>query len=187
MCHNEWTEGGKESFSAVTISYFGNAERLYNFSSNFMHGGDPASPLSDLEYLQVIAFILLEHNIIQPEDILGESNLASVILYQPPTTTAGELADFGGGIYDRQCVGVYCHTEWDSGGKGYFTPDVLIYFGNAEKLYNFSSNFMHGGEPAEVISDEQYLQVIAFLLLENNIVQPDDLLGESNLASIMLK
>jgi hypothetical protein len=186
MCHEKWDSGGKELFTADTLSYFGDADRLFNFTSNFMHGGESGTVLSDMEYLQIIAFFLVENNLIQPDDLLSESNLSTIALHQPPTTTARELANFGGPLYDSECAAIYCHEEWEDGGKEYHSADALVYFGNAEKLFNFVSNFMHGGEPFAKLSDMEYLQIIAFLLVENDLIQPDDLFGLSNLAGISL-
>jgi hypothetical protein len=45
-----------------------------------MHGGDPTQAISDLKYLRIIAFLLVENDLIQPEELLSESNLASVVL-----------------------------------------------------------------------------------------------------------
>ncbi|MFC1866044.1 hypothetical protein ACFLYB_04965 [Chloroflexota bacterium] len=112
-----------------------------------------------------------------------------------PTTTAGELAYYGSAVYNLSCGGsgfCGCHEEWNQGGveedlsgKEWFAGISWEYYGNAQKYYDGTKGLMPGGMPG-TLSDLEYLQVVAFTLVELDKVQPEDLFGESNLATINL-
>jgi hypothetical protein len=101
------------------------------------------------------------------------------------TTTAGELAILGGSVYSNTCVLTYCHEPWDADGKAEFAATSWEYFGDAQGYFDFVKRFMPGEAPGS-LSDEQYLQAIAFILVELDKVQAADLFGIGNLGSISL-
>jgi len=101
------------------------------------------------------------------------------------TTTAGELAALGGTIYSNTCVMTYCHEPWEGDGEAEFTATSWDYFGNAQAYFDFVKRFMPGEAPGS-LSDEQYLQSIAYILVELGKIQSADSFGIGNLGSISL-
>ena len=100
-----------------------------------------------------------------------------------PTTTAVELADYGGRVYNLNCgEGTFCgcHVGWNDGGKEWFAGTSWEYYGNAQRLFDYTKRFMPGVAPGS-LSDLEYLQVIAFILVEINKILPEDLFGESKI------
>lgn len=111
----------------------------------------------------------------------------------PPTataavegTTAESLSEAGQAVYAEHCLS--CHGEQGEGGVG---PALigerahLDSYGTAGALYNYVHIAMPQNAPGS-LSDEQYLEVVTFLLLQNDLVQPDtpvsiDQLGEIEL------
>ena len=66
------------------------------------------------------------------------------------------------------------------------TNTNLAAYNNAQGLLNFIDTQMPIRAPGS-LSQEQYLQVLSFLLLQNNLVAPGTVLDSSKLSSIMLK
>ena len=109
---------------------------------------------------------------------------------QPPTTqavttTAGELASSGATLYNNSCVLTYCHESWEPDGKMEFINAGWAYFGNAQAYFDFTKRFMPGESPGS-LSEAEYLQAIAYILVGTDKVQAGDLFGMGNLGSISL-
>jgi hypothetical protein len=67
-------------FGKVPFSYFGNAQSLFIFAKSFMHHPDTVSFLTDNDYLQILAYLLVQNGTLKNGDLFGLSNLASVAL-----------------------------------------------------------------------------------------------------------
>jgi len=81
-CHGSTGEGGYGPAiigSNANLNTFGTAQRLLNYISEQMPQGAPGS-LSDLDYLKILAFLLVEDGIVQAEAIFDADNLANVPL-----------------------------------------------------------------------------------------------------------
>ena len=129
-------------------------------------------------------------NFAEVYDLLGgiagwEEDGLPVINPTIQTTTAGELASSGASVYSSTCVLTYCHESWEPNGKVEFAATSWDYFGDAQGYFDFVKRFMPGEAPGS-LSDAQYLQSIAFILVELDKVQEADLFGLGNLASIRL-
>lgn len=100
--------------------------------------------------------------------------------------SAAVLAAAGKTVFER-CVA--CHGTQ---GEGVTAPALwgshedLAKYGDADTLYTFIHTAMPFDQPGS-LSDEAYLQVTAFLLLQNHFVQPNTQLTQSNLKTIPLK
>ncbi len=105
----------------------------------------------------------------------------------PPTTistTWGELAARGGGIFATICA--VCHGSDGQGDTGppILGPSVRTY-GTAQVLFDFISENMPRDDPGS-LSEVRYFQVLAYLLVESGIVEPETVFDGSNLANVLL-
>jgi len=136
----------------------------------------------------------------QPRDTATAMPTAVVETAAPPTDTpaaeaetpavgepAGVLADAGREVFARECA--ECHGAQGEGLEG----PVLIgentnlpAFGTAEGLYEFISQGMPLDAPGS-LPQQEYLEVLAFLLLENARVEEDTPLGMEGLDEIDLQ
>ena len=113
-----------------------------------------------------------------------------------PTTTAGDLSSLGSSKYEADCTFTYCHASFgprgSSGSLNGIPADVefgtspLSYFGNAQNLFVFIKSFMHHPDTVSFLTDDDYVQILAFLLTQNGTLQSSDPFGLSNLASVKL-
>lgn len=100
--------------------------------------------------------------------------------------TAGQLADAGKTVYAESCA--KCHG---ANGEGGGSPAVtgskanLGKYSTAQALIDFVSKQMPLGK-AGSLSSQAYIQVIAFLLVQNQVVQPTAKLDANSLDSIKL-
>ncbi|UCG55306.1 MAG: hypothetical protein JSV32_03595, partial [Dehalococcoidia bacterium] len=80
-CHGEEGEGSNRGPEIVgtALEHFGNAQRLFDYIRALMPLDGPGS-LSDLMYMRIMAFMLVESGFVQPEDIFNADDLANVIL-----------------------------------------------------------------------------------------------------------
>lgn len=100
--------------------------------------------------------------------------------------TATVLASTGKQVYER-CV--TCHGPDGQGVTGpalWGAKENLAKYGDAGTMYNFIHRTMPFDKPGS-LSDEEYLQVTAFLLLQNKFVQPNATLTQTGLKDIALK
>lgn len=109
-----------------------------------------------------------------------------------PTKKAGELAVLGAKVYSNNCDVDYCHAAWTdpaasgTGGKAYFAVRNLSIFKTAQGFYTFIKYYMPNNFPGS-ISDEELLQVSAFMLTELGKVSPDAVFGLGNLDSFTIE
>ncbi len=102
-------------------------------------------------------------------------------------TTAGTLADAGKITFASNCA--RCHGSNGQGGTGPANigpSNQLAKYATAKGLYDKVSTTMPRSAPGSLTAAE-YMQVTAFLLVQNNFVKATDPLDASLLASITLK
>lgn len=101
--------------------------------------------------------------------------------------TAGELAMAGQEVYAQECA--ECHGDEGGGGTG---PAVigdgaqLGTYGDAQRLYDYISATMPQNNPGS-LSDQQYLEVLAYMLVENELVSSDQAMAFGELNTISLR
>jgi DMSO/TMAO reductase YedYZ molybdopterin-dependent catalytic subunit/mono/diheme cytochrome c family protein len=101
--------------------------------------------------------------------------------------TAGVLAMAGEEVYATHCAS--CHGPE---GRGTLAPAVLgpdadlASYGTARGLYDYVSSTMPQNAPGS-LTDQQYLEVLAYLLTESDQVASDQLLNMNELGDISLR
>jgi cytochrome c5 len=198
-CHARFIEGGE--FSSPDVSQFANAEVVFNIISSIMHLGisdmEEEAP-SEEEYLEILAFLLIQDDFIQPGDLFSRNNLSNVLIEQPQTTTTttpatttpmatwGELAERGAQTFSGDC-GI-CH--YPGGGGGDEGPIIigttLRSFGTAQRLFNYISTRMPRNDPGS-LSGADYLRVLAFMITESGFVQAEDIFDAENLPNVIME
>ena len=113
-----------------------------------------------------------------------------------PTTTAGDLAAFGDSKFETNCTYTYCHASFGPNGPSgslngipaevEFAKLPLSYFGDAESLFIFIKSFMHHPDTVSFLNDDDYVQIMAFLLTQNGTLKSTDKFGLSNLSTVIL-
>jgi len=79
-CHGQDGKGGAApAIMGISLKFFETAQRLFDYISISAPCSLPGS-LSNLRSLQILAFMLVESNFIQSEEVFGENNLANVFL-----------------------------------------------------------------------------------------------------------
>jgi mono/diheme cytochrome c family protein len=100
------------------------------------------------------------------------------------TSTAGQLADAGKTVFADNCA--KCHG---ANGEGGGSPALigskanLGKYSTAQALFDFVTKQMPLGK-AGTLSAQEYLQVVAFLLVQNGLVQPSAALDATTLGTI---
>lgn len=150
-----------------------------------------------------IASVLLAITLIVTVVILPACTSATSPIPTPaPTTTAPTatpvatyqtLADAGKPVYSSTCA--VCHGAngegtdvctvviWGSG-SGLGTFNGVTLFSNAREMLRFTST-MPITAPGSLIS-EQYIELLAYILIQNKIVTPSTIFDESKLGSISI-
>jgi hypothetical protein len=113
-----------------------------------------------------------------------------------PTTTAGALAATGEGLFEANCTFTYCHASFDDpNASGAFNAQpsavafgksALSFFDDAGNLFVFIKSFMHQANTKLFLTDDQYAQIIAYLLVQNGTLQSSSLFGLGNMGGIKL-
>jgi mono/diheme cytochrome c family protein len=107
-----------------------------------------------------------------------------------PTNTAltfGQIADTGKTVFASHCSG--CHGDQ---GQGVNAPAIigsgasLGKYNTGQGLFNFVSTVMPANSPGS-LSHQDYLDVVSYLLVQNNEVSADTAFNESQLGNIALK
>jgi mono/diheme cytochrome c family protein len=106
----------------------------------------------------------------------------------PPAeaSTAGQLADAGKAVYTESCA--KCHgANGEGGGSPALTGSKanLGKYSTAQALLDFVSKQMPLSKPGS-LSSQACIQVIAFLLVQNQIVQPMAKLDANSLDGVKL-
>jgi hypothetical protein len=151
-----------------------------------MHHPDTASFLSDEDYLQVIAYILVQNGTLKESDPFGMGNMSSVILSSQPGTTAGDLAAMGMVKYNGSCAQTYCHDTFGQGGEDQFNAQKLSYFTDAQDMLNFITSLMHQQDTTLNLTQEDYVNILAYILVQNGTLKESDPFGMGNLKSVKL-
>jgi mono/diheme cytochrome c family protein len=101
--------------------------------------------------------------------------------------SAAAQAELGKGVFGTICAA--CHGDR---GQGLLAPALigqLATFGRfsdtAVSYYDYIRSDMPQNAPGS-LTQEQYLEVTAYLLVQNNLVQPDAAFAENGLDSIKL-
>ena len=100
--------------------------------------------------------------------------------------TAGQLSAAGQGVFASNCAG--CHG---ANGQGVTAPAVigatanLVKYSTAQGLFDYVKTTMPANAPGS-LSPQQYLQVTAHILLQNNYVTGNTPLDTSNLGGVPL-
>ena len=113
------------------------------------------------------------------------------------TTTAGDLALLGSSKYEANCTFTYCHASFGPNGANNspatgapanvnFSKSALTYFGTAADMFVFLKSFMHHPDTASFLTDQDFLQIEAFLLTQNGTLTSSQQFGLGNLSSIAL-
>jgi alcohol dehydrogenase (cytochrome c) len=106
---------------------------------------------------------------------------------QSGSSTAGQLVEPGKAVFNRSCAS--CHGAQGQGGAGpalIGTGEGLKKYGDAQKLYEKISTTMPQSAPGS-LSQEDYLRVLSFILVEDNLVQADAPISPDALAGIKLQ
>jgi len=114
-----------------------------------------------------------------------------------PSTNAGDLAALGESKYEANCTFTYCHASFGPNGASgavnstpaevAFGKTALSYFGNAQALFVFVKSFMHEADTKINLTDDEYVQVLAYLLVKNGTLTNSSVFGLSNLSTVLLK
>jgi cytochrome c oxidase subunit 2 len=130
----------------------------------------------------------------------GSSNTTTTTTSPPPTTSTTAPATFqtlaaaGKTVYASNCA--ICHGSNGEGGAGPALwgsnatlgqySGVTLFKNNAQDLLNFISTKMPLTAPGS-LSSQQYLELLAYILVQDNQVPPSSMFNESQLGSITLK
>jgi hypothetical protein len=153
------------------------------------------------EYLKILAYVLIQTDLIQSGDPFDRNMLPNILLKPPPTTpptttpptttpplttaTWGELAARGAGAFSSICAA--CHGVNGGGGSG---PEIigtsLRVYRNAWRLLAFISTAMPWDGPGS-LSITSYTRILAFMLIESGFVQPEVIFNESDLVNVILE
>ncbi len=106
---------------------------------------------------------------------------------QAGSNTAGQLAEQGKTVYARSCA--RCHGDRGQGGSAPALTGErtsLNSYGDAQKLFEKISTTMPPSAPGS-LSQEEYINVLAFLLVEDDLVQPDATISPDALSGIEVR
>lgn len=121
------------------------------------------------------------------ETEVSEPEATEPVATEPPAvegTPASVLSDAGEQVYLNQCAS--CHGE---SGEGVSAPAVigegatLSDYDTAQALFDYIHSRMPPGAPGS-LTDQQYLEITAFLLIKNELINSDTPLTMENLSTI---
>ena len=115
----------------------------------------------------------------------------AVALGSPYAAAAQESAQVGQGkaLYGQFCT--QCHGADGKRGEGYHTPiwgpgSLIAKFETAQGLFEYHQMLMPFNDPS-LMTDEQKLAVVAYLLVNHGTIRPADTLSPSNAPSTAIK
>jgi len=114
------------------------------------------------------------------------STMDAILAGTPATTTAGQLATAGGSVYAQYCA--VCHGEQ---GQGVIGPALVgpaasfSTFRTAQELLTFDSAMMPLSNPGS-LTPQQYVEVVAWILVENGYVSMDAPMSRASFGAISL-
>jgi hypothetical protein len=107
----------------------------------------------------------------------------------PPTTTAGELASFGTTLYNQNCTFSECHARFEGGGgELQLSSETISPLGNAEVVFGIVSSIMHlaiGDYEEDAPTLDEYLQILAYVLIETDLIQSADPFDRNSLPNVL--
>jgi len=106
---------------------------------------------------------------------------------KPGVQTIGQLAEAGRATFANRCAG--CHGQGGQGGKAPVlvgTNANLGKYNTAQGLMDYISSAMPMNAPGS-LPRQDYLNILCFLLLDNNYAVPESAFNESTLGNISLK
>lgn len=183
-CHGEKLQGGSGPAlmgAQWLASYSGGGHTyadLHTYVSRAMPMNAPAS-LSDSEYLDVVAF-LFDHNGVA----LPKTGLTQASLKGAAQTARAAQVQAGLAVYAKSCQG--CHGDKLQGVRG---PTVLgaaflKKYVTVGALHTKVAKTMPKNAPAS-LSEQQYLDVVAYLLAQNRVAGGTGALGKADLKSAL--
>ena len=193
-CHGAEGEGARAPALIgpnAGLAKYGDAQALYDYVHTRMPARNPGS-LSEQQALELVAHLLLEDNVIEPDTVLGSDSLSSISLAPAEAPAAGaeppasDLAAAGLETFASTCAG--CHGAEGEGARApaLIGPNAgLAKYGDAQALYDYVHTRMPARNPGS-LSEQQALELVAHLLLEDNVIEPDTVLGSDSLSSISL-
>ena len=205
-CHGAGGEGGigpRVIGPGHGLSDYATAQGLSTFINQNMPLG-AAGSLSQQQYQEVLAFLLVQNSLVSSGAAFNPSQLGSVSLTSNPTQTSttpvttpttppltagatyGQAATVGVTIYAAYCSS--CHGANGQGGIG----DQLIGPGQdlggydtAQGLLTFIRQNMPMNAPGS-LTETQYLYVLTFLMTENSFIPRETVFAQANLPLIIL-
>jgi mono/diheme cytochrome c family protein len=118
----------------------------------------------------------------------GQKSTATTTSTPTPTvTTAGQLAEAGQTVFATHCA--RCHGDKGQGITGptlIGSSNTLDKYGTAQGLLNFIDTSMPLNAPGS-LSQQDYLEVVSYLLVQNNFVSSGTALDAGSLNSVTLK
>jgi cytochrome c len=117
----------------------------------------------------------------------GKSSTSPAATTTAAGTTAGQLASAGQTVFVSRCA--KCHGDKGQGITGPILiggQNTLDKYGTAQGLLNFIDTSMPLDAPGS-LSQQDYLDVVSFLLVQNNFVSSGTVLAANNLNSVSLK
>lgn len=216
-CHAEFTEGS--DFKGPDIGQFANAGLVFNIISDIMHlgiGDMQEDAPTDEEYLQILAFLLIQGDYIQAGDQLNRGNLTGILLAPPITTTQATITQTTtappttsitpptttittttptttwGELTTRgtSSFASNCAPCHGVDGQGDFGPAIigtsLTFYQNAWRLLAFISTNMPQDGPGS-LSVAAYQRILAFLLVTSGFVEPETIFDENDLVNVLIE
>jgi mono/diheme cytochrome c family protein len=120
--------------------------------------------------------------VVQP----GNSTVAPVTP-ESSVLTFGQLSSAGGNVFPSKCGG--CHGSSGQGGRAASvigTGSSLGKYNSAGQLLNYISLTMPANSPGS-LSHQDYLKILAYLLVQNKFVSDGAAFDESQLGNISIK
>lgn len=104
-----------------------------------------------------------------------------------PTTAepqAPQQATAGMKIYDDHCA--RCHgANLEDGFAAKLSKPALVKYGTAQKVFDYIRQNMPKGNP-ESLSDQEYYDVTGYLLFQQGLLEPDQVVSADTASSITL-